>query len=145
VALGGGWAVCAGAGVSGGVAVGMICVQVPIKIVSESNLREHWRKVANRKREHRLMAKVPFAFKRNPGFLMRNGLCDAITITLTRIGPRTLDDDNLESGFKATRDGVADWLGIDDGDKRLTWRYDQRKGKPKEYAAEIQVEWGEYE
>ena len=27
--------------------------------------------------------------------------------------------------FKATRDGVADWLGVDDGDKRLSWRYAQ--------------------
>jgi hypothetical protein len=36
--------------------------------------------------------------------------------------------------------GVADWLGIDDGDKRLTWRYAQRRGKPKEYAAEVKIE-----
>ena len=35
--------------------------------------------------------------------------------------------------------GVADWLQIDDGDKRLTWVYGQRKGK--EYAAEIRLEW----
>ena len=63
-----------------------------------------------------------------------------LTITLTRIGPRTLDDDNLAGGFKHVRDGVADWLGIDDGDKRLTWRYEQRKGAPKEYAAEVRIE-----
>ena len=49
-------------------------------------------------------------------------------ITLTRIAPRTLDDDNLAAGFKATRDRVADWLGVDDGDKRLTWRYAQERG-----------------
>lgn len=121
----------------------MIRVQIPIKIVSEANRREHFRVVAKRKALHRFNAQACMAFKLNPGFLMRHGQCDAITITLTRIGPRTLDDDNLASGFKACRDGVADWLGIDDGDKRLTWRYDQRKGKPKEYAAEVQIEWGE--
>jgi hypothetical protein len=52
-----------------------------------------------------------------------------------------LDDDNLASGFKAARDGVADWLGIDDGSPRLSWRYGQRKSKPGEYAAEVSVEW----
>lgn len=36
--------------------------------------------------------------------------------------------------------GVADWLGIDDGDPRLTWQYAQRKSKPGNYAAEIVIE-----
>ena len=62
-----------------------------------------------------------------------------VTITMTRIAPRTLDDDNLASGFKATRDGIADWLGIDDGSKRLRWVCEQRKGR--QYAAEIVVLW----
>ena len=64
-----------------------------------------------------------------------------IQITLTRIAPRRLDDDNLASGFKATRDGVADWLGIDDGAKRLEWRYAQRKGRPGQLGAEVVVMW----
>jgi hypothetical protein len=34
---------------------------------------------------------------------------------------------------------VADWLGIDDRDKRVKWLYAQRRGKPKEYAAEVEV------
>ena len=63
-----------------------------------------------------------------------------ITVVLTRIGKKTLDDDNLQSGFKATRDGVADWLGIDDGSPLLTWRYAQEKGK--QYAAHVAVTWG---
>ena len=54
-----------------------------------------------------------------------------------------LDDDNLASGFKSTRDGVADWLGIDDGSKRLTWVYKQVKGPPKTYEAEVIAEWTE--
>lgn len=117
----------------------VICVLVPVRIESEANRREHWRTVAKRKAWHRLHA--------NAVLLMELGyrahwweVAPPMTITLTRIGPRTLDDDNLASGFKAFRDGVADWLGIDDGDKRLTWRYAQRKGKPKEYAAEVTIE-----
>lgn len=62
------------------------------------------------------------------------------TVAARKKRQRVLDDDNLASGFKATRDGVADWLGVDDGDKRLTWRYAQEKGAPKFYGVRIEVE-----
>jgi len=53
------------------------------------------------------------------------------TITLTRIGVRLLDSDNLASAFKHVRDGIADALGVDDGPEGpITWRYEQRKGAP---------------
>jgi len=108
---------------------------LPVRIVSEANVREHWRKVAQRKQSHRRTALL----------MLRATPCpcsdEQITITLTRIAPRTLDDDNLASGFKAVRDGVADWLGIDDGSTRLSWRYAQRKGPPTVYEAEIVVRW----
>lgn len=115
----------------------MIEVLLPLRIVSEANGREHWRAVAKRK-----------AFQRQTARLLMQRYLRPIperpaTITLTRIAPRTLDDDNLASGFKATRDGVADWLGIDDGSPMLTWRYAQRKGPAKHYSAEVVVEWGE--
>jgi hypothetical protein len=63
-----------------------------------------------------------------------------LTITLTRIGVRNLDADNLANSFKHVQDGIADALGIDDGDPLLTWRYGQRRGKPKEYAVEVALE-----
>jgi hypothetical protein len=50
-----------------------------------------------------------------------------------------LDGDNLQSGFKAVRDGVADWLGVDDGDKRIDWQYGQRSGGVNVYQVEIEV------
>jgi hypothetical protein len=34
---------------------------------------------------------------------------------------------------------VADALGIDDRDPRVTWRYDQRRGKRGQYAVEITI------
>jgi hypothetical protein len=61
------------------------------------------------------------------------------TVVLTRVAPRRLDGDNLQSGFKAVRDGVADWLGVDDGNGLVDWQYVQRSGKPGEYAVEIEV------
>lgn len=63
-----------------------------------------------------------------------------LKITLTRIAPRALDDDNSIAGLKATRDMVAEIVGSDDGDESLTWVYKQQKGKPKEYAVQIRIE-----
>ena len=61
-------------------------------------------------------------------------------VTLIRKSSGTLDGDGLQSALKATRDGVADWLGVDDGDKRLTWRYQQERGAPKTYQVRIEVQ-----
>lgn len=116
----------------------MILVTYPEKIVSEANQREHWRPKAARAKLHRVNAWA--AMRQAGGFIGAPELLGPLRITMTRIAPRELDSDNLASGFKASRDGVADWLGIDDGDKRLTWEYQQRKGMPKQYAVEIRVE-----
>lgn len=111
----------------------MICMVLPIHIISEANIRSHWRVKAIRVASHREIASTMLRKHQPPPAPAK--------ITITRIAPRELDDDNLASGAKATRDGVADWLGIDDGDKRLSWRYNQRRGKPGEYAAVVTVEW----
>jgi hypothetical protein len=114
----------------------IICVVLPVHIISEANQRHHWAVKAKRVASHRAITKALLAKHKPPP-------AGPIKITLTRIAPRALDGDNLQSGFKATRDSVADWLGIDDGDKRLTWLYAQRKGKPLEYSATVSVEWAE--
>ena len=62
-----------------------------------------------------------------------------LEVELVRVAPRRLDSDNLTSSLKAVRDGVADWLGVDDGDERVLWRYRQRKGAPRQYLVEIAV------
>jgi hypothetical protein len=50
-------------------------------------------------------------------------------VRLIRVGSRRLDSDNLQSAFKAIRDAVASWLGVDDGDyARVRWSYSQRPG-----------------
>lgn len=106
----------------------MIRVDLPLRIVSCANLREHWAKRANRARSHRLAAiAVP----------MHPLPC---VVTLTRIAPRELDDDNLRSGFKALRDGIADRLGVNDNDPRVRWEYGQERGAPKQYAARVTIE-----
>ena len=51
-----------------------------------------------------------------------------LDITLRRCSPsRGLDADNLQGALKAVRDGVADWLRIDDGSARISWIYEQAR------------------
>ena len=101
---------------------------LPIRIESVANKREHWSKRAARTKLHRFAAMVV-----QPHPL-------PCIVTMTRIAPRALDGDNLQSGFKALRDGIAKRLGVDDADPRVEWRYDQARGKAKEYAARVTVE-----
>jgi hypothetical protein len=100
---------------------------LPIRIESCANLREHWAKRAGRAKAHRMAA---LAVPRHPL---------PCVVTITRIAPRKLDDDNLAGGCKALRDGIADRLGVDDGSPLVQWRYDQRKGMPKQYAVEVVI------
>jgi len=62
-----------------------------------------------------------------------------ISVRLTRVGPRRLDSDNLAAALKHVRDGVADALGVDDGDPRLEWIYDQQRCRPGEYAVLVDI------
>jgi hypothetical protein len=64
-----------------------------------------------------------------------------IAVTLTRESAGVLDTDGLAAALKSVRDGVADALGIDDGDTaRLEFRYAQRKCARGRYAVECKIE-----
>jgi hypothetical protein len=54
-----------------------------------------------------------------------------------------MDSDGLAIAFKAVRDGVADWLGVDDGHESLTWRYAAQKATKAlpPHTVIIEVEW----
>ena len=110
-------------------------VELPIRTVSEANQREHWGKKAARAKVHRRMTAAILLAK--VGKCQPNDPPDCIT--LTRIAPRSLDSDNLAGSFKAVRDGIQDWCGVNDRD--LVFVYAQRRGKPGEYAVEIAMEW----
>lgn len=59
------------------------------------------------------------------------------TVTITRIGKRKLDSDNLAISAKHVRDGIADAYGVDDGSDLYTWNYAQEIGK--DYAVRIEI------
>jgi crossover junction endodeoxyribonuclease RusA len=116
------------------VADAMLTVIIPIKTVSAANVREHYMVRARRVKSERMAAYVCMR-------MAGPAPSGKATITLTRItGPRgkTLDDDNLATSQKAIRDGIADWLGVQDDHPRLTWRYGQEKGS--EWAVRVEVE-----
>jgi hypothetical protein len=110
----------------------IITVRIPVKLVSEANARDGWRAKARRAKAQRAAAKLFLG-------LDIEGPPPPYVITITRIGPRKLDTDNLAGCAKGLRDGVADWLRIDDGDPRLTWHYEQRSEGAGKYAAEVVI------
>ncbi len=68
---------------------------------------------------------------------------EPIDICMTRVAPKRFDEDNFIFSCKALRDCIADHLlpglapGRADGDEKLKFVYDQRKGSPGEYALEV--------
>lgn len=101
----------------------MCDLELPVRVISEANQRGHWAGGAERARSQRFLAALAVkAYLRNC-----RPLALPAVITLTRLAPRKLDSDNLARAFKAVRDGIADALGIEDGDERLEWRYAQHQ------------------
>lgn len=121
---------------------------VPIRTVSALNMREHWAKKAKRvKQERNVTAIAAYAqdWSRDGGppigeYSLKAEAGESLSVTLTRIAPRQLDDDNLRGALKGVRDEVAAMLGVDDRDPVVRWQYAQRKGKPKEWAVEVRIE-----
>ena len=65
-----------------------------------------------------------------------------VVVTVTRVAPsQGLDPhDALGPALKGCIDGVADALGLaNDRDPRVTWKLDQRRGRPREYAVEVHI------
>ena len=89
---------------------------------SAANLREHTMERARRVAGQRQIGYLLVAANSPPTL--------PVTVTITRIAPRALDDDNLAYSAKALRDGIADALGVNDRDPRVSWAYAQERGKP---------------
>ena len=97
-----------------------LVVFVEVATVSEANRsrHEHWSRIAAR----------ATAQKDTTTYVLRARAARCpwptpLVVTLTRVGVRTLDDDNLRGALKAVRDAVARWVGVDDRHADLV-RYD---------------------
>lgn len=114
-----------------------LSLSIPITLISENNAREAWQARSTRRKGQRHTVYV-YLLK------MYGAKCLVVGpwhVTITRVAPRSLDDDNLSGSAKAVRDEIAKWMGFDDSKKSpITWGYAQRKGsKPGEYACEIVI------
>lgn len=112
-------------------------LNIPIRTYSEANIACHWTVRKKRTDQQKFWVNLYW-----------NQLDPTISlpcvVKLTRIAPRSLDDDNLRSAFKIVRDCVSDRIkpGLAPGRadaKDITFEYDQKKGKPKEYAIKIEI------
>jgi hypothetical protein len=120
----------------------MISVTVPIRTISEANARDHWKKKARRVRQQRAAVEMVLRTKTSPVLFSRiqNELFDVgLVVTITRLGQRTLDDDNLRGAIKGPRDSIAKWLGVDDAHLMVEWRYAQERAPAKTYAVRIEI------
>jgi len=106
-------------------------VLVPVRTVSEANVRQHWRHRKRRASEHRLVTAALLRAQRARPEL-------PVVVTLTRIGPKKIDSDNCWGALKHVRDGVADVYGVDDGDGRYAWRCEQEVFR--EYGVRVEIE-----
>lgn len=106
---------------------------LPLRLVSEANVRHHWAARAKRVKSQRqtvayawLVAQMPR--DRKPA-----------NVLLTRYAPRKLDTDNLAGACKAVRDEIALLCGFDDRDESVRWQYAQERAKG--YAVRCEIEW----
>lgn len=108
---------------------------IPIRTVSESNCHEHWR---HRQRRAKAQRSAAFLSTRGHGGISLAKHLPLI-VTITRVSPRALDDDNLAMSQKHVRDGIADALGVNDRDPLVRWMYQQRRGAKGQYAVDVSI------
>jgi len=102
-------------------------LKVRMTLISEANNHEYWRKKYVRNKKHKNSVRRVWLSKR-PTIRL------PCKVSLTRIGPRLLDSDNLAYAFKAVRDELGDLIipglapGRADGEGMgIEWFYKQEK------------------
>ncbi len=106
----------------------MKCV-IPLKLPSLMNTRMHWRAMAKLKKEQKAMVTLFMAGEKLPPL--------PAVVTITRVGKRKLDSDNLAACAKYARDSIAALYGVDDGSDKYEWVYKQKIGQS--YAVEVEI------
>lgn len=105
--------------------------------VKGPNIREHHFARARRVKAERSSVCGSLLVQCGPDWKQQLG-GPPYVVTLVRVGPHGLDEDNVQGACKAIRDQVAAELGLDDSPRSpITWRYEQRKG---EYGVEVRIE-----
>ncbi len=111
-------------------------IVLPMRLRSGPNTRLHWRQRARTTKAERSAA-----WANTVGWRLADK--EVAVVTLTRLAPRKMDDDNLQGVLKAVRDGVADRLGVRDDDPQVQWRYGQESAGTRFYGVRIALDTGE--
>lgn len=108
-------------------------IVIQLRTTTGLNEREHWAARARRVKNERCFVNGQLLIRvhhtRKAALLRVLAGAGTIFVHLERVSPRPADDDNVIGGLKAVRDEIARWLGVDDGDPRLSWSYSQSRGK----------------
>ena len=107
-----------------------------LRVVNELNDHSHWRTRLRRSRaQHVVVEAIAKHALHGYSWLYR-----PLTVTMTRIAPRTFDSDGTVASMKFVRDSIAMVLGVDDGDPSITWVALYERGASGEYAVRIRIE-----
>ena len=109
---------------------------MPVRVISEANESEHWRTKCARKKQQQADTDKSWHLFRSLKYVAVAFPC---VVRLTRIGPKRLDSDNLAGSFKHVQDAIAKKLGIDDGDERIKWEYEQVAVGKRVYSVRVEV------
>jgi hypothetical protein len=120
--------------VEGGEPVKPLSFSIHLKAQNTLNSRKHWAVKSREVAAER--TKVGLRWLGAGGEQWLRAVPPALVVTLTRVGPRELDGDNLQGALKGVRDAVARRLKVDDSTPLVTWGYAQERG---EYAVRVEI------
>lgn len=105
-------------------------VLVPLRTGRGGNDRMHWSSTMAKRRLQREAVEWALPVWRVAPAVKALKAKRRVIVRLTRISPSVtpIDPDNLVASMKATIDGVAARLGVDDGDPRLRFECERAKG-----------------
>ena len=109
-----------------------------IRVDSETNGREHWARKLTRKRMQKDALISTWMWMVNKGHITLPVVLPC-AIRFTRVGQKRLDSDNLAESCKALRDTIAGLVGVDDGDERIKWEYEQVAVGKRVYAVRVEI------
>lgn len=113
----------------------MIEVLIDVPTRNPLNQRRHWWRVA---RDAKTVRRLTWGLLRRK---CRRPPVPPVVVTMTRLSAGKMDDGcGLNAALKPVRDGVADWLKVDDADPQIRWEYRQERAPRGRQAVRVQVE-----
>ena len=111
-----------------------LVVFVPVRTSTPGNSRRHWRadwQAAKTQRAAAYLATVVALNALSPADRKALEESDSVTVRVTRFSGRRLDPQNVLGAAKHVIDGLADALGVNDGDDWYDWQMPtQERGAP---------------